>query len=237
MNTKEVKLLRPYPEVPNTLQGFVSSYKGKIYFTHFSELTNGNLDNFYEFDPNNNSLKQLAKFPGGGQLIGKFVVEDKLFVEVQNFNNGGAQYSRYSYDFAKNSWNEVGTGAFFVNRYADFEYAGKLYVLGIGLDASATLRFGLFSWNTSSQQFELENALSNEDNPQKEFSIAVKGGFAYYHMDGQTIQFDLSTRKISKRSTLYPLEANSLSVSNGELVITGKINKQLVYRIDPEYFE
>ncbi|MFT4857820.1 MAG: hypothetical protein ACI9UV_001479 [Algoriphagus sp.] len=237
MNTKEVKFLRSYPEVPNTLLGFVSSYKDKIYFTHFSEFINGNLDNFYEFDPKNNSLKQLAKFPGGGQLIGKFVVEDELFVDIQNFNDGGAQYSRYSYDFAKNSWNEVGVGAFFVNRYADFEYAGKLYVLGIGLDGSAALQFGLFSWNTSKQQFELENAYSNEDNPQKEFSIAVKGGFAYYHMDGQTIQFDLSTRKVSKRSTLYPLEPTSLSVSNGELVIVGKINKQLVYRIDPEYFD
>jgi hypothetical protein len=160
-----------------------------------------------------------------------------FFVDTQNFNNGGDQYSRYGYDFAKNSWNEVGVDAFFVNRYADFEYAGKLYVLGIGLDGSAALQFGLFSWNKFKQQFELENALSNEDNPQKEFSIAVKGGFAYYHMDGQTIQFDLSSRKISERSTFYPLEPTSLSVSNGELVIVGKINKQLVYRIDPEYFD
>jgi hypothetical protein len=85
MNTKKVKFLRFYPEVPNTLLVFVSSYKHKIYFTHVSEFTNGNLDNFYEFHPKYNSLKQLAKFSGRGQLIGKFVVEDELFCRYTEF--------------------------------------------------------------------------------------------------------------------------------------------------------
>jgi hypothetical protein len=216
----------------------VEQYQDKIYFSHFSEFQYQSPAPFFEFDPQSGILRQLGTIPENGNLIGTFVVEGKLFFDLWNYKEGKMEYLRYTYEFSKNQWNKVeGYNVFFVNTYADFQHGGELYVLGIGPDKNSNLVFGLFVWDSTTQQFQLDKILDYNDYQSNGFKVAVKGDFAYYQLSDQTIQFDIQAKKVTQRVKYYPLLANTMEQLNGEIIIWGKNFRTLLFRIDPEYFD
>jgi hypothetical protein len=230
--------VQSFSEPPNSQFGFAEGHNGKIYFSRFSEFGSQNPAPFYEFDPQSGAIRQLGNIPENGHLIGTYVIEGKLYFDIWNYKDGKMEYLRFTYDFAKNQWARIqGNNQFFVDKYADFEYGGKLYVLGIGPDKNSSLKFGLFAWSSSTQQFQIEKTLDYSDYPQKDFQVAVKGDFAYYHLAGENIQFDIREKKVRNRSKFYLLDTKTINTANGELIILGRLGKTLLFRIDPEYFD
>ncbi|MDG1278747.1 MAG: hypothetical protein P8O16_15810 [Algoriphagus sp.] len=238
LSQNSIKEIQVFPKTPNSRFGFVEQHNNKIYFSNFSEIESQSPAPFFEFDPQSGNLRQLGNIPENGNLIGTFVVEGKLFFDLWNYKDGKMEYLRYSYEFSKSQWDRVeGNNQFFVNTYADFQYGGKLYVLGLGPDKNSNLEFGLFTWDSSIQQFQLEKILDYSDYPTYGFNVVVQGNYAYFHQGGQNIQLDIEAKKVKSRARFYPLLANTMAMSDGEIIILGNTSRSLLFRIDPEYFD
>ncbi|MCS6934432.1 MAG: T9SS type A sorting domain-containing protein [Chitinophagales bacterium] len=131
-------------------------------------------NNFYRYDPTNDTWTAMADFPGGSRNgVAFFAIGNEGFVGG-GVTNGVAHSSFYKYDVATNTWAPVADLPDSISFAYCFSIGGVGYVAGGNNNNGTTAK--TYAYNPGTNTWSVK---SNMTKPQRAGFSAVVGGMAY----------------------------------------------------------
>jgi hypothetical protein len=217
--------------------GFLVGFGDKIYVSTFDEFPYQNSTSFYEFDPASNQFKPLSPIPTNGEVLGQFVSNGKLILDLKLVINSAYDIRRFFYDFATNTWSQSAQNSSpnFFSKYSTFQYRDQTLALGQGKLDSQGYDYGIFKWNESTLDWEFVKRIDGLTRFPSGANVLLKGDLAYFQFETQTFEFDIKNAELTRQTYFGFLFTKSFLLINGRMYILGSQDWPFVFEFDPEY--
>lgn len=205
----------------------MTSHNGKIYF-----YTGDAGDNFYQFNPNDNTFKKLANYPAKQRLEGTMrAINGKIYLVTGHnpgpnpFSNSEPDVTMYIYDIDNNSWSKSvdfpENGGFAYNGRlgaTSFVLQNKMYVMG---GPHHTGQVKTYSFDPATNQWKTHADIFDFG---RKSSIAI-GNYGYFFQNG-IVRYD------PNRDVWETLEYVVPYASITEHTIAFVIDNELYYNVN-----
>ena len=217
--------------------GFLTTFSNKLYVSTFEIFPESNSNSFYEFDPVSNQLKSLSPVPSNGEVLGQFISNGNLYLDLRLMTSGAYQVRRLVYNFTNDTWSEIPFDPLppFYSKYSAFRDGDELYAIGEGKIGAEQYEFGIFQWDGIIQGWKLLQRISSAAKLPRGTNVVVRGDLAYYQIESQIIQLDLRSGGVTNENSFASLRGKSLIEVNGKIYLIGSPDYPFLFEFDPEY--
>lgn len=218
-------------------EGFLATFSNKLYVSTFEAFPQSNSNSFYEFDPISNQLKSLSPVPFNGEVLGQFISNGNLYLDLRLMTSGAYQVRRLVYNFTNDIWSEIPIDSLppFFSKYSAFRDGDELYAIGEGKIGAAQYDFGIFQWDNIRKEWKLSQRIASAAKLPRGANVVVRGDLAYFQLESQIIQLDLRSGSVTNEHSFASLGGKSLIEINGKIYIVGSPDLPFLFEFDPEY--